>query len=260
MEDDSYPILQYVDERRAIIEPSELSRPLEGMPRHGVLTFFQDVIDHFVEQGLAEELTALRSEMGAHPIYRYRVEGEPVALIHPGMGAPLAAAILEETIALGCRTFIACGGAGVLDRTIAMGHLLVPVSAVRDEGTSYHYLPPGREVEPTPDAVAAIERVLARHQVEYLRIKTWTTDGVFRETRARTALRRSEGCLSVEMEAAALFAVARFRGVRIGQILYGGDNLDSESWDDRGWLRHWSLREKLVALAAEACLELGPEP
>jgi uridine phosphorylase len=256
MEENPFPILQFTDERQAIIEPAGHIQPLEGMPRQGVVTFFQDVIDHFVEQGLAEELTALESEMGPHPIYVHEVQGQPVALIHPGVGAPLAAAILEETIALGCRNFVACGGAGVLDRTIAVGHLLVPISAVRDEGTSYHYLPPGREVEPTPEAVAAIERVLARHQVEYLLAKTWTTDGVYRETRARTALRRSEGCLSVEMEAAALFAVARFRNVKIGQILYGGDNLDSEAWDNRGWQSRWSIREKLVELAAEACLEL----
>jgi len=259
MEENPYPILQYMDERQAIIEPGELIRPLEGMPRHGVLTFFQDVIDHFVEQGLTEPLTTIPSEMGAHAIYLHQVQGQPVALIHPGVGAPLAAAILEEAIALGCRNFIACGSAGVLDRTIAVGHLLVPTSAVRDEGTSYHYLPPGREIEPTPEAVAAIERVLARHRVEYLLTKTWTTDGLFRETRGRTALRRSEGCLCVEMEAAALFAVARFRNLKIGQILYGGDNLDSEAWDNRGFQRRWSVREKLVALAAEACLELSDE-
>jgi uridine phosphorylase len=254
-----YPILQYTDERRAIIEPAELIRPLAGMPRHGVITFFQDVIDHFVARGLAEELTRLESEMGAHPIYVHPVQGRPVALIHPGVGAPLAAAVLEESIALGCRNFIACGAAGVLDRSIAMGHLLVPVSAVRDEGTSYHYLPPGREVEPTPEAVQAIERVLSRHRVEYLLTSTWTTDGLFRETRTRTALRRSEGCLAVEMEAAALFAVARFRDVKLGQILYGGDNLDGEAWDRRGFDRHRGIREKLVELAAEACLELSED-
>jgi nucleoside phosphorylase len=93
----------------------------------------------------------------------------------------------------------------------------------------------------------------------YLLTKTWTTDGLFRETRWRPALRRSEGRLCVEMEAAALFAVARFRNLKIGQILYGGDNLDSEAWDNRGFQRRWSVREKLVALAAEACLELSDE-
>jgi uridine phosphorylase len=61
------------------------------------------------------------------------------------------------------------------------------------------------------------------------------------------------------MEAAALFAVARFRGVKLGQILYGGDNLDGEAWDRRGFDKRWGVREKLVELAAEACLELADE-
>ena len=77
------------------------------------------------------------------------------------MGAPLAVGILEELIALGCRKFIACGGAGVLNQAIALGNLVIPASAVRDEGTSYHYLPPSREVSATPAAVAAIRSRLA---------------------------------------------------------------------------------------------------
>ena len=86
--------------------------------------------------------------------------------------------------------------------------------------------------------------------------KTWTTDAIYRETRAKTELRRSEGCLTVEMEAAAFFAVAQFRGVPFGQILYGGDNLDAEEWDRRDWMSRASVRERLVYLAAEACLEI----
>jgi len=102
---------------------------------------------------------------------------------------------------------------------------VVPVSAVRDEGTSYHYLSPAREVEPSPRAVSAIKLVLERHKVPYITGKTWTTDGFFRETPGKVELRRSEGCLTVEMEAAAFFAVARFRGVTLGQVLYGGDDV-----------------------------------
>jgi uridine phosphorylase len=82
------------------------------------------------------------------------------------MGATLAAYLLEETIALGGRKFIACGVAGTLDAEIAMGHLLLPTAAVRDEGASYHYLPPAREVEPTPAALAAVEHVLQQHDNE----------------------------------------------------------------------------------------------
>src|SRR5262249_23005595 len=156
-------------------------------------------------------ITHLRSEIGTNPIYEMEVEGQRLALFHPGVGAPLAAGFLEELIARGCRKFIACGGAGVLNREIAVGHIIVPSAAIRDEGTSYHYLPPAREVEATPAAVAAIEAALEHHHYNYLVAKTWTTDAMYRETMDKIKRRREEGCLAVEMEAAAFFAVAKFR-------------------------------------------------
>ncbi|MDX1611071.1 MAG: STT3 domain-containing protein, partial [Candidatus Thermoplasmatota archaeon] len=107
----------------------------------------------------------------------------------------------------------------VLNGELAVGHVIVPASAVRDEGTSYHYLAPSREVAATPAAVAAIERTLGKDNVDYVVGKTWTTDAIYRETPGKIALRRQEGCLTVEMEAAAFFAVARFREVTVGQIL-----------------------------------------
>jgi len=251
-----YPILEFDGDREAIIDPQALLEPLPEMPRHCVICFFQDVIDHFAKEGLLTEIGACGSEMGKHPIYRMELDEGPVALFHPGVGAPLAAGLLEEIIAYGASKIIVCGGAGVLDKKIAAGHLVVPTAAVRDEGTSYHYLPPAREATPHADALEAIQVVLKRRKVEYVLAKTWTTDGYYRETKAKVALRKSEGCLTVEMEAAALFAVAQFRKVQLAQILYGGDNLDGESWDSRDWQRKWSVREKLIYLAAEACLLL----
>jgi uridine phosphorylase len=97
---------------------------------------------------------------------------------------------------------------------------------------------------------------LQRRNVAYILGKTWTTDAIYRETRARMALRRSEGCVTVEMEAAALFAVAQFRGIHLGQILYCGDNLDGDEWDGRDWTHNWGVREILVELAAESCLAI----
>jgi uridine phosphorylase len=142
----------------------------------------------------------------------------------------------------------------VLVSDVLVGHVVVPTSAVRDEGTSYHYLPPGREAAPSPEGVAAIETALRQHDVPYRLGKTWTTDGLYRETREKTRLRAEEGCLTVEMEAAAFFAVAQFRGVQFAQLLYGGDDLSGE-WDSRDWTRH-TVRERLFWLAAEACLML----
>lgn len=194
------------------------------------------------------------SEIGEHPLYEIDYLGQRLAVYHPGIGGPLAAGLMEEVIAAGCTTFIACGGCGVLDSSIPMGGILVPTSAVRDEGTSYHYLPPTREVNVSPAAVHSIEAVLNLRGVEYVLAKTWTTDAIYRETPDKIRRRKSEGCLCVEMETASFAAVAQFRGVQFGQLLYGGDDVGGEVWDGREWTGHLSGREKLFWLAAEACL------
>jgi uridine phosphorylase len=254
----AYPILEHDAARKAILEPSELVEPVD-IPERCVICFFQEVITGLRDADRLREVVSSKSEIGVHPLYTFDVEDETLALFHPGVGAPLAAALLEEVIARGCRSFIACGGAGVLNSDIALGHLVVPTAAIRDEGTSYHYLPPSRQVKASPAAVRAIEGVLTRHEVPYLLGKTWTTDGVYRETPDKVRLRREEGCLTVEMEAAAFFAVARFRDVVLGQILYGGDDVGSSEWDGRAWDKQTSVREKLFWLAAEACLDLDRE-
>ncbi|MEO8394679.1 MAG: nucleoside phosphorylase [Chloroflexota bacterium] len=249
-----YPILEFDDDPKAFIEPGKTTKPLENVPEYCVLCFFNDVIASLFAD--KTHFHRLHSEIGHNPIYIGELKGRQFAVVHPGVGAPLAVGILEELIALGCRKFIACGGAGVLNQAIALGNLVIPASAVRDEGTSYHYLPPSREVSASPAAIEAIQKTLDDRNIAYVIGKTWTTDALYRETAAKIARRRAEGCITVDMEASAFFAVAQFRGVTFGQILYGGDDLSGEVWDHRDWFRQPSIREKLFWLAAEACLRL----
>jgi len=188
MKTKDFPILEFDPARRAIIEPSEQISPSD-VPEHCVPCFFGDVITELVESGRAREAACMKSEMGRHPLFVMDVDGREVAVYQPGISAAFAAAMLDEVIAHGCRKFIACGAAGVLDRSIDAGHIIVPRAAVRDEGASYHYMPPSREVEASPDGVAAIERVLTSHGRHYTVGKTWTTDGIYRETPDKVALR-----------------------------------------------------------------------
>jgi len=250
-----YPILEFDPSSEAVIQPQRLVDRAD-VPEHCVPCFFQELIAKLCEEGKARLVWSDRSEQGAHPVYETELHGKRLPLFHPGVGGPLAAALLESVIALGCRKFIACGGAGVLKKEIVAGHLIVPTSAVRDEGTSYHYLPPSREVEASREAVVAIEKVLQQRGLSYVLGKTWTTDAYYRETPAKVELRRSEGCLTVEMEAAAFFAVAQFRGVSFGQILYAGDDVSNRERQPREWFGRASVREGLFWLAAEACLSI----
>lgn len=253
-----YPILEFDPVESAIIEPVQSIKPVL-FPRLAVACFFQDVIRRLVEQRQLIALATQRSEMGDHPIYSIEHRGQRIAVFHPCAGAPMAAAMLEEVIAHGAEVIIGCGGSGALDATLTLGQIVVPISAVRDEGTSYHYLLPSREVAPSPEAVAAILEVLRQRNLSHVAGKTWTTDAVYRETQAKVAARRSEGCVVVEMEAAALFALGRFRGVHVGQLLYAGDSLASGSWEHREWNDQAAIRESLFWLACDAVCQVRSE-
>ena len=251
----SYPILEYDLAREALIEPSKVIRPRD-VPEHCVICFFQEVIDKVVAEHGATLLARNKWEDGPHPLYEITHRGRRLAFFHPSIGGPMAAGLLEEMIAWGCKKFIACGGCGVLEKEIAVGHLILVTSAVRDEGVSYHYLPPAREVLADESVIQALAQTMDRLGVSYRRGKTWTTDAPYRETAAKVALRRQEGCVTVEMEAASFLAVAEFRNVPFGQVLYGGDDLSGVEWDHRSWQSRSEVRENLFWLCAEACLSL----
>jgi uridine phosphorylase len=252
---DDAPILEFDPAREAVLEP-HLAIEKFDLPQHVVLCFFRDAITSFVEELGGREIGRLASELGSYPVFEVEFDGQRLAVAQAGVGAPLAAGWLEELITHGGRAFIAAGGAGVLVPGLVMGHVIVPTAAIRDEGTSYHYLPASREVAPTTYALEAILATLDAHGVPYVTGKTWTTDGFYRETRDKVRRRVAESCLTVEMEAAAFFAVAQFRGVSFGQLLYAGDDLSGKAWDGRGWPHHDTGRDLLLRLAAEAVLRV----
>jgi uridine phosphorylase len=250
-----YPILEYDPTRIAFLEPSKVISPRD-VPEHCVICFFREVMEKVITEYNARMLVENRWEDGPHPVYEIAYRNKRLSFFHPGIGAPSAAGLLEEVIAFGCKKFIACGGCGVLDKDISVGNLIVVSGAIRDEGVSYHYLPADREVIADEAAVTVLSALLDERKIPYRVGKTWTTDAPYRETQDRISRRKAEGCLTVEMETAAMMAVAKFRDVIFGQVLYGGDDLSGREWDNRAWQSRAAIRESLFWLCAEACLVL----
>lgn len=249
------PILEYDPAPSAIINPRG-PRLSEPTPTRAVLCFFQDVLKNLLNAGQLTQIGSLNSEIGLNPVYALDYAGQRLLVAHPGVGAPLAAGYLDELIAVGVQKCIACGGCGVLDHDIAVGYPVILTAAVRDEGTSYHYLPPAREAQPSAAAVEALQQACQQANQPFRLGKAWTTDALYRETVARRALRQAEGCLVVEMEAAAFFAVAEFRQITFGQLVYGGDLVVPEGWDPRAWVDRGDDRTRLFWLAAAAAAQL----
>jgi uridine phosphorylase len=254
------PLAEFDPDRRAMIEPaSEFTRKKlpKNMPAVAVACFFGDVVRRLAAERDATLVTRLSAEHGEHDVWEIEHFGQRLAFFQPGLGAPLSAGFLEEVIEGGCRMIVACGGCGALVDSLALGHVIVVGSALRDEGTSFHYAPASRTIEADQDVVRLLESFLDARGVPHTTGMTWTTDAFFRETPGKVARRRDEGCITVEMEASALIAVARFRRVRLGQLLYAGDSLAGESWDHRGWVKAHDVREQLFWLAADAAVELA---
>ena len=251
------PLLEFDHNPTAFIEPRARAAP--DVPRACVLTWFHDGVERLVARLGGRRIAENRWEDGPHPLFELNVSGRRVGMVPMPVTGPASGSLVEEVIALGCRSFVACGGAGSLRHDLTVGHLVVVTSALRDEGLSHHYLPPGRTVDADPQAVAALREVLSERGLPFVEGRTWTTDGYFRETPGKIAARRDEGCITVDMEAASIASVARFRGVPLAQLLYAGDDLSGETWDHRSWTTQHEVRDNMLDLAIEAALKIDAE-
>ncbi|TWJ32426.1 nucleoside phosphorylase [Geobacter argillaceus] len=140
-------------------------------------------------------------------LYRWSVDGTEYGIIGGTVGAPFAVLVAEELFALGCKALVTISSAGLIAEQLRPPLFLLIEQALRDEGTSYHYLSPARYAEASPALVEAVAKQLRAAQLQCIRGNSWTTDAPFRETAQLIAARRGEGIISVEMEAAALLAM-----------------------------------------------------
>ncbi len=246
-----YPICEFDADGEPLIKPGDFLT--KTLPPKCVVTFFRKELTQLVEQKELPVIGQLHSEVLDIPIYRYSDE---VCITMPFSTAPGAACTIEELHAMGCQQFLICGAAGALEPGSAVGEIVVPLSAVRDEGTSYHYLAPSREVECQPAAAQAVLAELKRMGIPHRTGKTWTTDALYRETPALVTKRRSEGCITVEMETAAFFAVSRYYNLPLVQLLYAGDDVSGAQWMPRDWDRQQNVRANLIAAALKLAEKL----
>jgi uridine phosphorylase len=145
-------------------------------------------------------------------LYEFDHEGERFGIIGRAVGASFAVLLAEELFVSGCSFLVSVTSAGQIHPRGESPYFVLIDRALRDEGTSYHYLPPAEFAEADRRLAAATMRTLQDIGETVYRGATWTTDAPFRETAAAIERARDHGILAVEMEAAALYAFATARG------------------------------------------------
>lgn len=254
--------MQTIFQRLAIAEPalfcpSDTTRKVDGFPEICISTFSKNIIQKFSSLQDTVQVGALYSANGETPVYKTRYKDTAIAFYQSRVGAPACVAGFEEAVAMGAKKFVLFGSCGVLDDGRVKDSIIIPVSAVRDEGTSYHYIAPSEEIEADPRAVQTLENVLIQRGYSYVKGKTWTSDAIYRETIPAIQERRQEGCLVTEMECAAMLAVSQYRSIPFIQFLYGADNLRSDTWEIRDLCSYGLTNaEKYMVLAFECGLAM----
>ena len=167
-------------------------------------------------------------------------------------------AILEDLIAFGMKKLVLFGTCGVLDEDIKETSIIVPHTAIRDEGTSYHYLPASDEIEVNVGLRDFLLSFLTKNKISHSTGKVWTTDGIYRETAAKLRTRKDAGAICVDMECAAVAALAVFREISVCHFFYAADHLSEEAWDMRNLANHADLdeKDKVANLAIQLALAL----
>ncbi len=226
-------ILEFDTDKQAVIMPGHSSD--FKFTEKAVLLFMDDEIDNYVLENNCEIIGIFKKIGGDVFVYKTIHKGMEISFCKAPLGGAGAVMILEQLIAGGATQFVAVGCCGALVNDTE-GDFFIPTTALRDEGASYHYLPPTREVTLSEKIIKAIENALADRGLKYRKCKTWTTDGFYRETKEMVTYRKEEGCSVVEMECASLAACAKMRGVEFGQLLFTSDTLANiEKYDKRTW-------------------------
>ncbi len=200
-----------------------------------IFSFNGEIVDRVRQLPESREGGYLESINGRHPWYILEGDGLRVAVMLAVVGAPMAVGHLEELKACGFENFIVLGSCGVLDKSLAADKIILPSSALRDEGTSYHYAPASDEINYDPALLLTMEKALDQAGIEHVQAKTWTTDAFYRETAAKVKRRLAAGAMVVDMEASAIMAWANFRQAKVYQFFYTADYVDhhKNEWDVR---------------------------
>ncbi len=251
---------EFDNNKKALFNPDTFNDLLEEMPKTCVSFFSKSLMEEIEKRYPVKKIANISNATANFPVYKITVDGVDLAIYQSAVGAPACVSNYEELIAMGIKNFLLVGCCGCLEEKIEEYSIIIPTSAIRDEGTSYHYAPASDETIINKNVVDILEKTIKNLSLNYTKGKTWTTDAIFRETEDKVKRRKQQGAITVEMECSAMNVVSEFRNVNFGQILYAADNLGGEEYDPRTlMLDIENQEEKIIPIALKCGIELDKQ-
>ena len=207
-------------------------KDLESMPKNVILSYSRR-LSNYIRRDL--RMSRIRSRVdysGALCLKRYVNPDNKLMMVAMPAGAPQLATTSDVLIANGAKHIIIMGSAGAISKRLTFGDIVICNRALRDEGTSHHYIKSSSYIQSSKGLTEKLCKISNRLDIPFLVGPTWTTDAMFRETREEIAHYSKRHILTVEMEAAALFAIAKRRGIDASAIFSVSDVLYEKEWSD----------------------------
>ena len=210
----------------SLVEAVRVNKHLETkqLPSVCVLEFDGDLTDWLVSTDKAKPC---KSWACFHTtMFSLQIDDFNCGIVPRTIGGPYAVLIAEQMRVSGARVILGLTSAGRVSPSMPLPGLVVVTRAIRDEGTSYHYLPPAETVDATPKLSQLLESELKELSLPVLSGLTWTTDAPYRETKKQLSEYAKVGVLAVEMQAASLLAFAKAYQFPVGVVAYVTNGID----------------------------------
>ena len=251
-----FPILErvefdFLENEKEFYESENLEQIL---PKKLAFVFLGDYVDEFARIFSATKITAFQTFSKSYSIYTMNYNGDEIAFCQAPSGASASCQVLEWLIVRGVKSVVAVSTVKILNPNLD-GAYMLGIRALRDEGTSYHYLQPSRFIELDEKVLWAIKQAFLIHGIEYQEVCTWTSDSMSRQSQEMIEYRVEEGCSITEMECAALAACARFRGVDFGMFFVTKSSLiNMNNYLENSWAN--DSYKLLMTLAFDSLLNI----
>ena len=237
----------------ALVQAVRAERAMESVPVPPIciLDFDGDLTDWLVKTGIAHPYPAWACFHTT--MYSFEVDGTVCGIIARTIGGPYAVLVAEQLRASGAHVLLGLTSAGRVSPSLPVPSLVVATSAIRDEGTSYHYLPAADVVTAPVKLASNLYEGLQGLELPVSRGLVWTTDAPYRETAEELMEHAGNGAMAVEMQAASLFAFAEARHAEVGIVAHVTNAIDhtgepfDKGSDEHGW--------RIVQAMCRACIQ-----
>lgn len=221
------------DKSEVLFGPKDFYGEKKNLCDKCIIVFSEVIFEYMLETYEHEQAGVIRCCNGVTAVYVFEIEGMKIAGYLSHIGSALAGSdVIDANWLTGADKFIMFGSAGSLDSNATAGKFVIPTAAYREDGLSYHYAAPTDYIE--IKNTKAVKEIFDELNLPSVTGKVWTTDAIYRETKAKLEARKNEGCLAVEMELAGVQAVCNFYEWNLYDFLATGDVLDQAVYDISG--------------------------